>query len=385
MNAPNAERRPSQVVVDLAPAAATAAGKDGAQKESAGRWRARARPVLMLAGVGAVVVGAACFWYTGGRYASTDDAYVSAAQVSVSTDVSGLVAEIRVKEDQPVKAGDVLFRIDPAQYQNALDNAEAALADTRLSIKSTKVDYQATLETIAAQQAVVDNDQLAFKRLAALGGDKLSVSQAMVDQARLTLQSDQKKLEALQKQAQSQLALLNGNPDIPTESHPRYLEAKAQVDEARRDLDHTYVKAPFDGIVTLVDSLQPGVFLVAQTAGLTNQGAVALVSTENVWISAYLKETDLTYVEVGNPVEITVDTYPDRIWRGAVDEISPASASDFSILPSENASGNFVKVAQRIPVRISIERDEDAPSLRAGMSVEVEIDTGHRRKLSDLF
>jgi membrane fusion protein, multidrug efflux system len=386
MDAPVAERQPRDPIVRLAPiASGDAIGSAGLSERERDKHRPRIRLALMIGGVSAVALVSGYFWYTGGRYASTDDAYVRGAEVSVSTDVSGIVTEIDVHEGQSVKAGEVLFRIDPSQYQIALENAKATLDNTALNVDSMKVDYQSSLKTIAAQQAVVVNDQLTFDRYSSLGKDDLSVTQAMLDQARLTLEGDQQTLASLQKEAQSLLARLAGNADIPTEQHPQYLQAKAQVDEAQRQLDHTVVKAPFDGIVTRVGSLQPGIFLVAQTAGLTDQGAVALVSTNNIWIDANLKETDLTYVKEGDPVGISVDTYPAITWHGSVDSISPASASDFSILPAQNASGNWVKVVQRIPVRIRIEQDPGQPQLRSGMSVEVEIGTGHRRSLSSLF
>jgi membrane fusion protein (multidrug efflux system) len=349
------------------------------------RANSRLRLALMVGGVVAVALGTVYIWFTGGRYASTDDAYVRAAEVSVSSDVSGLVTEVSVKEGQSVKAGDVLFRIDPRQYQNALDNAKANLANTALAIESMKADYRRILRDVAVQRAVIENDQATFDRYSVLIKDQLSLSEAAYDQARFTLEADKHKLESLEEQAQSQLAKLAGNPDIPTEQHPQYLQAKAQVDEAQRQLDHTTVRAPFSGIVTRVDSLQPGLYLVAQTAGLTNQGAVGLVSSEQVWVDAELKETDLTYVKPGNHVDISIDTYPGHVWRGSVDSISPASAADFSILPAQNASGNWVKVVQRIPVRIRVDRQPGDPMLRSGTSVEVKIDTGHHRTLADLF
>jgi len=151
------------------------------------------------------------------------------------------------------------------------------------------------------------------------------------------------------------------------------------VDEAQRQLDHTVIYAPFDGIVTQVDTVQPGMYLSASTA------AFGIISTERVWVEANPKETELTHVKVGDPVDVSVDTYPGRHWKATVESIAPNSGSEFSILPAQNTSGNWVKVVQRIPVRIRIERQPGDPDLRAGMSVETEIDTGHRRTLQDLF
>ncbi|MET0632243.1 MAG: HlyD family secretion protein [Xanthobacteraceae bacterium] len=247
-----------------------------------------------------------------------------------------------------------------------------------------KQDYKRMLSDIAAEQAQVALDQATFDRYAALVRSD-SISKANYDKARFTLAADQGKLESLKQQAQVQLARLGGNPEIPVAEHPQYLQAKAQVDEAQRQLDHVVVRAPFDGRVTQVDSLQPGTYLVSQTAALTNTGAVGLVSTDKVWVDANMKETDLTYVKVGDHVDVSVDTYPGRTWSGTVESISPASGSQFSILPAQNSSGNWVKVVQRIPVRIRVDRKPNDPVLRAGMSVNVDIDTGHRRSLFELF
>ena len=145
------------------------------------------------------------------------------------------------------------------------------------------------------------------------------------------------------------------------------------------------IRAPFNGVVTQVDQLQPGVYLVAATAALTNTGAVALVATDDVWIDANFKETDLTWVKPGESVEISIDTYPGRTWKGKVKSIAPASGAEFSILPAQNSSGNWVKVVQRIPVRITVDRKDGDPPLRVGMSSYVTIDTGHSRSLSQLW
>ena len=342
------------------------------------------RLLLMVGGILVVLVAALTFWLRGGRYVSADDAYVRAAKLMVSTDVSGLVTAVDVREGQTVKAGDVLFRIDPKQFQIALENAKAQLQQTALNIEAMKQDYKRMQEDILAQQAQVELDQANFDRYAVLVRSE-SVSKANYDQARFTLAADKKKLESLKQQAQVQLARLGGNPDIVVSEHPQYQQAKANVDEAQRQLDHTVVRAPFNGIVTQVDTLQPGTYLVSQTAALTNTGAVGLVATDNVWIDAHVKETDLTHVKPGDPVGIFVDTYPSRVWSGSVESISPASGAEFSILPAQNASGNWVKVVQRISVRIRVDRKPDDPILRAGMSVTVDIDTGHRRSLSELF
>ena len=340
--------------------------------------------MLMIGGVVLVAVAAAYFWLTGGRYVSTDDAYVHAAKVNVSVDVSGTVIEVDVHEGQIVKKGDVLFRIDPRPFQIALDNAKAALANTALTVGSMKQDYQRMLRDIDAQGAQVALAQTNFQRNATLYTKKF-VSQAGYDQAKYTLDAAQKTLQSLQSQAQVQLAKLGGNADVDPVTHPQYLSAKAAVDEAQRQLDHTTARAPFDGIATQVSSLQPGTYIVSQMAAFAATSAVGLVSTEQVWIDANLKETDLTYVKPGDHVDVTIDTYPGKTWNATVESVAAASGAEFSMLPNSNSSGNWVKVGQRISLRIRIDRKPGDPVLRGGMSASVEIDTGHRRSIGDLL
>jgi membrane fusion protein (multidrug efflux system) len=260
-----------------------------AASERAGQQRRRQlRMLLMIGGVFVVAAAAGVIWLRGGRYVSTGDAYVQAAKLMVSTDVSGIVSSVDVHEGQLVKAGNVLFRIDPRQFQIALDNAKANLAQTALTIESMKQDYKRMLSDVAAQQSQVQLDQANNDRFATLVHSDV-VSKANYDQARFTLAADKNKLESLRQQAAVQLARLAGNADIPEMQHPQYMQAKAQVDEAQRQLDHAVVRAPFDGTVTQVDTLQPGTYLVSQTAALTNSGAVGLVSTEDVWVDASVK------------------------------------------------------------------------------------------------
>jgi membrane fusion protein, multidrug efflux system len=339
--------------------------------------------LLVVVPVAAAAIGFALYMM-GGRYVSTDDAYVHAAKLMVSTDISGIVSEVDVREGQQVSAGDVLFRVDPRQFQIALDNAKANLAQTALSLKAMKEDYARMQQDIAAEQSLVDLDQTTFDRDAQLLKTN-AVAQSTYDQARFTLEGDKRKLDSLRKLSEVQLARLGGNPDFEITQHPQYLQAKAQVDETQRQLDHTVVHAPFDGMATQVSALQPGTYLVAQTAALTNTGAVALVATNDLWVDANLKETDLTHVKVGDKVKVWVDTYPGHVWSGTVESIAPAAGSEFSILPAQNSSGNWVKVGQRIPVRVRIDPKSEKLQLRAGMSVTAEVDTGHRRTLSELF
>ena len=337
--------------------------------------RKRMRFILLVVVPVIAVVTGLVFYMMGGRYVSTDDAYVHAAKLMVSTDVSGLVSEVDVREGQTVKAGDVLFRVDPRQFQIALDNAKANMAQTALSLQAMKQDYGRMQQDIAAEQSLVDLDQTTFDRDAQLLKTN-AVAQSTFDQARFTLEGDKRKLDSLRKLSEVQLARLGGNADFDVTQHPQYLQAKAQVDEAQRELDHTVVRAPFAGIVTNVPSIAPGKYLAASVT------AFNLVATDHTWVEANPKETELTHVRLGQPVAVTVDTYPDVQWHGTVESISPAGAQEFQLLPAQNTSGNWVKVVQRIPLRVRIDTSgAGLPPLRSGMSVEIDVDTGHTRGL----
>jgi membrane fusion protein, multidrug efflux system len=337
--------------------------------------RRRSMRWVLFALLPLVLVGGAYWYVTGGEVMSTDDAYVNAETVGISTDVSGIVQQIDVAENQHVDKGQTLYRLDSRQFQISLDNARANLAQTALSIESMKQDYERMQSDVAAQQAQVALDQATYDRNASLVGTG-AVSRATYDQARFTLEAGKGKLESLRQQTAVQLAKLGGNPDIPTTQHPLFLQAQARVDEAQRQLDDTVVKAPFTGIVTQVSAIAPGKYLAASTT------AFYLIATEHVWVDATPKETELTYVRPGQPVTITVDTYPGADWHGVVQSISPAAAQQFSLLPAQNTSGNWVKVVQRIPLRVGVDTaDKGLPTLRAGMSVVVDVDTDHARGL----
>ncbi|MBX5454463.1 MAG: HlyD family secretion protein [Acidobacteriia bacterium] len=361
--------------------ASTAVAQPRVTEEARPRTRAlrqRLRLVLMAGGVVAVLAGGLGAWLQGGRYSYTDDAYIDADKLPVSTDVSGIVKEVAVHDNEFVRKGQLLFRIDPEPFQYAVDGYKAKLDSIVLTVNAMKDDYQRMLRDIAAQEDEVRLDQANLERYAALV-NKGGVTKLDYDNARFKLMGDQQKLESLRYQARVQLAKLSGNPNVAPEDTPDYKNALAQLHEAERQLRHTEVRAPYDGVVTDVPKLQPGMYLAAST------GAFGLVSTEHMWVTAYAKETDLTWVKPGDPVTVWVDTYPGREWHGRVVSLSPASGSQFSLLPAENSSGNWVKVVQRIPVRIEIDRKPGDPPLAAGMSVEVSIDTKHRRALRDLF
>jgi membrane fusion protein, multidrug efflux system len=356
-------------------------------KDFIGRLRADRsllRRVLMFGGIAIVAAIAVVSYFMGGRYVTTDDSYVQAAKLMVSTDVSGLVKDVDVKEGDSVKKGQVLFRIDPEPFRIAVQNAKAKLAQTRLDIESMKQDYSRMLSDISAQRAEVSLDQRNFDRYAQLAKAN-AIAPATYDQSRLTLQSAKDKLSSLQETANTQLAKLGGNIDIPDDQQPQYLQAQADLNEAQRQRDHATVRAPFDGVVAEVDSLQPGTLVISAMSAFSTTSAVGIVNTRDVWVEAHMKETDLTHMHQGQSVDISIDTYPGHTWHGHIEAVGAATGSAFSVLPSENASGNWVKVTQRIPVKIAIDREPGDPELRAGMSAEVSIDTGHRRWWRMLF
>jgi membrane fusion protein (multidrug efflux system) len=342
------------------------------------------RSRLMLGGLIVAVLTISYYWVTSGRWISTDNAYIHAAKLMVSTDVSGLVQQIDVKEGQKVKAGQVLFRVDPQQFEIALQSAQSQLSLIKISLLAAQQDYIKLQSDIAAQEAQVALAEANNTRATALAQTHAGTD-AAYDQARFALAVAQKQLDSLHQQSDSALIRLGGDARMPVDMHPQYRAARAQVEEAQRQLDHTIVRAPFDGVVTAVDNLQAGTYLVSQTAALTNTGAVGLVSSQTLWIDANVKETDLTYTRVGNPVIISVDAYPGYVFKGHVTSIAPASGAEFSILPAQNSSGNWVKVVQRVPVRIELDDDDKRPPLRAGMSVIADIDTGHHRSISELW
>jgi membrane fusion protein (multidrug efflux system) len=336
------------------------------------------RPILMLGGIAIVLIASLTFWLRGGRWVSEDDSYVQAAKLLVATDVSGIVASVDVHEGEQVTKGQILFRLDPRAFQIALDHAKADLATARLNGAAQQRTYERMLQDQASMAANVESDRIAFVRAANLVG-RGDVARADYDTARYKLAADTATMASLHDQAEVQLIQIGGKPDLPIDSLPSVQSALANVAEAQRQLDHSVVTAPFAGVVTQVSTLQPGTYLPASTV------AFGLVSGTDVWVDANPKETELTWVRPGDRVDISVDTYPGRTWKGTVQSVAPASGSEFSILPAQNSSGNWVKVVQRIPLRITIDPQPDAPPLRAGMSVTVDIDTGHTRGFSDLI
>ncbi|MEX5683430.1 MULTISPECIES: HlyD family secretion protein [Pseudomonas] len=354
---------------------------DSLAQEPPGAARQRWRTGLFLLAPLAVVMCAA--WYVlGGQVVSTDNAYIQAERVGVSTDVSGIVAAIEVSDNQFVSKGQVLFRLKPESFEIALASAKAQLESARNQILYLKASYNQSLAEIAQAEARLPYYQTQFQRLEKLVS-VAAVSKTIYDDAHQDLANTRQQVSVAKAQAAAALAQLGGRLDRPLEQHPSYLQAQAALHEAERNLRNSVVTAPFDGVVTNVDSLQVGAYLQPPQAGFS------LVSSEHLWVAASPKETELTNAHAGQGVTIEVDTYPGVTWHGTVQSISPASSSSFSLLPAQNTTGNWVKVVQRIPVRIRIDDAAGKPALRHGMSAVVAIDTGTARglpkPLADLF
>jgi membrane fusion protein (multidrug efflux system) len=351
-----------------------ASGGRTAQETPRSRWR---RPLLILGPV-VLLVGALCLYLTTGRYVTEEDAYVQAVNVSISPQVSGQVVAISAKSNTPVRKNDPLFSLDPEPYRIALANAKAQLGIARDQANTLIETYRSRLKQIDEAKATVDYAQITFERQQHLYQTG-AAPRATLDAAMRDLQTAKANLASLQREAAAALAQLGGNPDMPIDQQAAVKQAQAAVDAAMRNLRLTSIVAPFDGIPNNVESIALGAFLNA------GQSAFPLVSTDDPYIEANIKETDLTYVKEGDPARVTIDAYPDASIAATVTTLAPASGSVFALLPPQNATGNWVKVVQRIPVRVSIDRPPGDRALRAGMSVKISIDTGHRRSLHELW
>jgi membrane fusion protein (multidrug efflux system) len=333
------------------------------------RWLRRL--LLVLGPV--LVFGAGGYMYvTAGRYVETENAYIKADVSSLSAEVSGPITKVLVKENEKVTRGQPLFRIDDAEFRIALTRARARLLGVRAFIQSLKSSYRQKQEELKLARTNADFAEREFQRQSKLARDNLA-SQSRFDEARHNRDVARRQIAITQEALDQLQAQLGGSPDGVIENHPLYLEAKAAYDSGVLNLDHTVVRAPYDGIAQKTP--EPGQYVRA------GEPVMAVVADSGMWIEANFKETEVTHVHPGQQVTIHVDTYPDRTWQGTVTSLSRASGAEFSVLPPQNATGNWVKVVQRIPIRIAINTGPDAPTLRAGMSTTVTIDTGYQRPL----
>ena len=326
------------------------------------------RRPIMFGGVALIVGIAAWFFFTGGRYESTDDAYVNAARVSISTNVPGRVVELRVHDNQRVRKGDLLFKLDDRPFQLKVDEARAKLSNAKLQVEALKATYRQKQSELRSAEDTLAYEKRESERQMRLLSSGIS-SQAQVDRAIHARDAAAQAVAAAQQEIASTVANLGGDPSIDPDKHPSVQQAKAELDRAELDLSYTSIYAPDDGVVTQVEKLQVGDYVNAASP------VFALVATHDLWVEANFKEVQLARMRAGQEATVEIDTYGDRTFKGHVVSLSPGTGAQFSVLPAQNATGNWVKVVQRLAVRIEIDdADRDHP-LYAGLSAVVKVDT----------
>lgn len=328
--------------------------------------RERLRVPLMLA-VPILLAAAGLYVYlTSGRYESTDDAYLRAAEVSISANVSGRVSEVDVRDNQQVHRGQTLFRLDERPFRIAVEAARARLAAARLQVQSLKADYRQRVADLRSAESALSYADREYRRQSGLLASGIA-SESQVDRARLALSEARQSVAAAEQQITGALAQLAGEPDIDVESHPLVEQAQAALDRSLLDLSYTTITAPSDGIVTGVEHLQAGSYLQAAAP------AFVLVSSHDIWVEADFKEDQLAHMHPGDSAAVSFDAYPGRTFRAVVASITPGTGAQFSVLPPENATGNWVKVVQRLDVRLHLAGH--LPAVRSGLSASVTVDT----------
>jgi membrane fusion protein (multidrug efflux system) len=322
------------------------------------------------------IAGALFFWLTSGRYVSTDNAYVKGDRVYLATEISGPIVQVPITENQHVTKGQLLYKLDDQPYKIQLARVDADIESARSDIRGLKAQWRTKLEEIKSAQSQVTYAETDFARNKDLAERKYGPQQKM-DESRMSLDVAQRRVSAAQEDLTRIEASLAGDPQIPVDKHPKVMQLLAQRDDALLNIRRCSILAPMDGRVSKV--LVPGSYAVMGVP------SVAVVADTDLWIEANFKETELTGVRVGQPVTISVDTYPDLQCTGKVTSLAQATGAEFAVLPPQNATGNWVKVVQRIPIRTSVICKAGGPPLRVGMSTTIEIDTGHSRSFGDIL
>ena len=330
------------------------------------------RKPLMIGGVALIVGIAAYFYFAGGRYESTEDAYVNAARVSISTNVPGRVVELRVHDNQRVRKGDLLFKLDDRPFQLKVDEARAKLSNSKLQVDALKATYRQKQSELRSAEDTLAYEKRESERQTRLLSSGIS-SQAQVDRAVHGRDAAAQAVAAAQQQIASTVANLGGDPSIDPVKHPSVQQAQAELDRAELDLSYTTVYAPDDGVVTQVEKLQVGDYVNAASP------VFALVATHDLWVEANFKEVQLAKMRAGQEATVSIDTYGDRKFKGHVVSLSPGTGAQFSLLPAQNATGNWVKVVQRLAVRIAIDDGDRDHPLFAGLSANVKVDTATQK------
>ncbi|MBR0958323.1 HlyD family secretion protein [Bradyrhizobium japonicum] len=354
------------------------AGTDPRRRLVAGLRRYR-RFLLLVVLPLIAAIGGLTLYLQGGRYVGTDDAYVGAQKVLVTPDISGKILKVVVKEGQVVKQGDELFEIDSVPFRLAVDEAKAQLAQARTTYDNLVANIRIYGDMLNLAQQGVELKQRDVERKQALVKNSFG-SQLDLDNAANALVTAGAQTQFVKQQLSNAKTQLLGKPDLPLEQFPPYAQAKAKLEDAQRNLDHTVLRAPMGGVATQVEQIQLGRYVAAGTP------VFSIIDVAHPWVDANPKESDLTYVTEGQPVTLEVDAFPNHVFKGKIGSLSPGTGAQFAILPPQNATGNFVKVVQRVPIRIYFdETDKYVRKLKAGMSVYATIDTGHRRSLAGLF
>lgn len=326
-------------------------------------------PLIALTGLGLI-------WLSGGRSVGTDNAFVKAENAALSAEVSGTIATVYVATNEAVAEGQPLFKLDTAPFDLQLASARAALMTLRAEIEGQKAQYRQLEERLRSAKEDLAFQKRAYDRQKVLA-DKKYASTATLDKNRHGVVQAKGAIRAIHQDMAAIKARLGGDPNIAVEDHPAFKEASLREEKAALDLTHTQIVAPFAGIATHVP--HAGEFVRAGTNVMT------VVSADNLWVEANMKETDLTHVRTGQKVDVHLDVYPGYEWHGTISSISPATGAEFSILPPQNATGNWVKVVQRVPVRIALAPAPNAPPLRAGLSAEIDIDIEQSRSLGGIW
>ena len=323
-----------------------------------------------------VLIGGA-LWLQGGRTVGTEDAYVKADIAQIAPEVSGRVMAVLVHDHEPVEAGAAMVKIDPEPFRLALDKAEAELDNARTTVETARAQWLETQSELAEVESRADYLARQAARQQALAATGVA-SVTKLEEAQNAAVVARDRIGVVKRRLTRMLAALVGNPDIATDDHPLVREKRAERDRAALDLARTTIAAPIGGTAVNV-KLQPGDQVRAMTP------LFVVVAKTRPWVEANMKETDLTYVKPGQKARVVLDVYPDVTWAAEIDSISPATGAEFAILPPQNASGNWVKVVQRLPVRVRLLPHAGEPPLRAGMTATVTIDIGRQRSLADLL
>ncbi|UVK53513.1 HlyD family secretion protein [Mesorhizobium sp. AR02] len=333
---------------------------------------------LMFALPAVLIIGGGYVWVTGGRYQETENANLQQAKVSIASDTAGRIVQVAISDHQMVKQGDLLFTIDPEPYRIALAQADAAVAGARLNVEQLRAAYSQSTAQEKSASSEVDYAQSQYDRAADLAQKGINAKSSL-DEARNELDKAKQQVAVAQQGIISAKAALGGNPDIETDKHPTVMAALAARDKAAYNLAQTTVKAPADGVISQASSFKVGQFVGSGTP------LFSLVETDDTWIDANFKETQLTNMKPGQKAEIVVDTYPGKTFEATVKAIGAGTGAEFSLLPAQNATGNWVKVTQRIPVRLELTDPDAKMALRTGMSASVTVDTGVARGFPAIF